>query len=369
MAEANEPEKSGLDAWLDGEEAEATQLAENLGKETDEPVIPEEKPVEEIPSEKSPVEEEKPVEKVPVEEKPVESPVETKPLEEKKAKDANWAFRELRRLQRENREREEREAAAKTKPAETPVEKPAEEQIFDPIEQASRDATEAKRLAEEARQHVDETEKRLNAKTEERDLLDDVVRQENAFKVIHPDYDEAMNYVIESRKAQFEVMGVLDAQADIWLQQRPDLVERHAQETGRNSDDANDIREAAKDMAFRIAIHQERQMLLASCKKSGKNVAEAVYSLAEKMGRRIEAPATPTKSQPTPQEKVQQAKAQQEKQKPFTATLAAMDGGKMALPKKITSRAELMQLPDKEQDAIIAKYDAEDPSWFANLED
>jgi len=284
--------------------------------------------------------------------------------------DRRW--QEFRRLKREAKEREEREAkeqaeAAAKAAAETSTD-------LDPIEQAQTDAADAKRIAQEATERAERAEAEARARLAQREQLDEITRQENAFKQTHPDYDARMNYVVESRRQQLEVMGLLDAGADDWIEKQPELVAQHARETGRDPEDSGDIREAAKEIAFQIAIHAERRQLIEQARRRGKNIAQTVSDLADKMGYRAPEPEKPAaaateKAAPSAQEKVQAAKEQATRQKPFAQTITNMNGNTAPGPKKVTSRAELLQMPDAEMDALIAEKDKNDPNWFSRLED
>jgi ribosomal protein L12E/L44/L45/RPP1/RPP2 len=389
MAEADEKkepegEEKSPDFWAADEEdatiLEQTLGAENLTTPDNEPPKEPEHPSETPFSPERKAEDEKAVEEAkkeldakPTEEKPAEEVKPAPVVEEKKPADDkdNFAWREARRLRRELKEAKEREAAAAAKAAE---QKPADEisiDDLDPIERAQRDAADAKRLAEEANKRADQAEKDAERRNQERDLVAKVQRQEAAFKATHPDYDEAMQYVVEARKEQLEIMGKLDADAEFWINTHPDLVERHAQETGLDHEKYADIKAAAKDIAFRVAVQQERNQLLAACERTGRNIPEAVYNLAAKMGHKAPAAAAP--AAPTPQEaakeRVQKAKASEELRQPFNQTLAAMDNNHAPLPKKISSRAELMRMPEDEMDKLIAENDEKNPGWFSNLDE
>lgn len=382
MAEKETPEEKAeaATAFWDVDEQEALAQEAELAA-TPEPEIPadQEKPVVEEPAvEEPPAEEEQPAkEEPPAEELPeAAKPVEEKPVEDKKAKDDSFAWRELRRLRREKREREAADAAAaaaKPPPVATPAE-PAEEEIIDPIERAERAAKAAAEVAKQANEAVEKIRLETEQQRQQREINDEIVRQESAFKITHADYDEALNHVVEARREQYEITGRLDAEAEQWIEKRPDLVERHAQETGLNPDEYGDIKKAAKDIAFRIAIHQEREQLVANCKRTGKNVAEAVYTLAAKMGHKPKAAAVeekPVPEKPAPEaakERVQKAKEAAEKQAPFRQKLAAMDTNPTPGPKKITTREELMRLPDSEQDQFLEKMDDDDPMFLEKLE-
>lgn len=291
---------------------------------------------------------------------------------DEKRREDNKRWQEFRRLKREAKEREEREAKEK---AEAEAKKAAETSPdeLDPIERAQRDAAEAKEMARQAQERAERAEREAREHMAQREAQDEITRQEAAFKQTNPDYDERMHYVIDNRRAQLEVMGLLDEAADKWIEARPDLVEQHARESGKNPEDAADIREAAKDIAFRLAIHTERQQLIQNCRARGKNIAQAVSDLAEKMGYRpkeVETkPAPEVKPQPSAQQKVQAAKEAAERQKPFAQNITNMTGNTAPGNKTVTSRQELMNLPDAEQDALIAKMDRENPGWFAGLED
>lgn len=380
MAEADNPEaKADPVAFWEADEVEAQQMQSELGEE---PAIPADQekpaPVEEPAVEEPAVEEpaapveEPEVEAPAVEEPPLAAkPVEEAPVEDKRAKDANYAWQQLRRLRREQKEAE---AAAAAKPAPVAPAAPAlaEEEFIDPIERAERAAKEAQEIAKKAQEEVAKVREETAQQRQEREITDKIARQEAAFKATHPDYDEAMNFVIESRREQFDVMGKLDADADQWIAQRPDLVERHAQETGLNPDDYGDIRKAARDMAFRIAIHQERQQLIANCERTGRNVAESVYGLAKSLGRKDAAAAPETKPVVQPEvaakERVAKAKVAAEKRAPFSQKLAAMDTNPSPSPKQITTREELMRAPDKEQTAYLEKMDEENANFLENLD-
>jgi len=375
-----EPADSVL-SFIEQEEAEANALAKELGVPAEddpfgepepspepEPAPTEEEPpvVEEKPAEETPVVEEK----QPDETQPEQKVEAEKPVVEKER--ANPIWRELRNLQRALKDKDAEIDKLKAKP-EPVVEKPADDEFEDPAVRALRVAEESRADAKKAMERADRIEEQSKLRDQQRDLVDEIVKQETAFKKDHPDYDEASDYLIEARREQFELMGKLDADAEAWMDKNPDLVERHAKETGLDPDDINDIRKAAKDIAFRVAVHNERQQLVAYCKQTGKNVAETVYNLAEKMGRKVAAPVVteekPATHQPTPKEKVQQAAVRAEKQKPFTQSLAAISTNTAPAPKKITSRQELLKLPDAELDKLIADWDEKNPDLFEQLED
>jgi hypothetical protein len=404
MAEAAEP-KNALDSLLAADDADIQTLMEQQKVSEGETVIDpasapaaeetaaeetpaeetpaeEKPPVEEPPEEKPPVEEPPPEEKPPAEQaKPEEKPPPEKPPPERQPDRNDFAWKELRRLRREQKERE---ALAAAKPAEAPPEvAPVDE--FDPIAQAQRDAAEARKIAEDALRRADQADQNAKAQAEQRQIVEDVEKQENAFRQTHPDYDEARTFAIEARREQMEALGELDALAAWWMNPKSvfhhpngmqvsaaDIVAQHAQETGKDPENFADCKEAARDIALRIDIHQWREKLVANCRATGRNPAEAIYTVATKLGRRVEtaAPVVQEKAAtPSAQEKVQKAKQQAEKQKGFSQSLSAMTTNNAPLPKRISSRKELMALNAAEQDKLIAEKDIEDPTWFSNLED
>lgn len=364
-------------SFWEAEDNDAAILEQSLG--ADPLATPDNEKVEEQPKPFSPeqvAEREEAVEeaKETPEEKPAAEakPAEEKPAEpaEEKKKGEGWAWRELRRMQREQKERE-----AAAKPPEKPAEaKPAEEEeILDPIEKAQRDAAEAMEMARKAQERAEQAEKNAEIRAQELALVSEIEREEKAFTAEHPDYEAAMKHVVEARKEQYELMGRLDSDAVTWMQKNLDLVKRHASESGLDPANDDHVVQAARDIAFRVAIHQERQQFIANCKRTGKNVAATLYGLAEKMGYKPATAAAPAPAAPNPQdeakERVQKAKEAGARREPFEQSLSAMDANHSPAPAKIKSRAELMRMSDDDQDKLIAEMDLKNPHWFETLED
>lgn len=375
MAKSETTEATTQGAFWDVDDAEAGEIEkELLGQgESDaaEPPAEGEPPAEEVPTEEPKPEPEAPAAETKPE--PEQKAAEPREETEKKPKGEGYAWRRLRQLEREMREREAREAkereareaAERAKAAE--IKEPAEEELLDPIEKAQRDAAEARRLAEEAKQRAEEAERRANERLQQESLINQIVREEAEFKAKHPDYEQALKFLADSRIEEFDLMGKLDADAELWLDKHPDVVERHAVESGRNPEDYADIKAAARDIVTRIAIEQEKQALIAYARRQNRSVPQVAYELAKKRG--FVAPQPEAPPAPTAKEKVQKAKEAEERRKPFTQNLSAVHTRQSPAPKPVTKRSELLAMDDADLDKLIEEMDAKNPSFFENLED
>lgn len=114
---------------------------------------------------------------------------------------------------------------------------------------------------------------------------------EAEFKAEHPDYDQALDFLLDTKEAEFEMAGF--------------------------------SKEMAKDAAGKWAMNAAAAML-----KTGKNPAEAGYALAKRMGYAAKLPNPAPAAQPDPAQQQREASAAKLQQiKDGQAAAGKMSGG------------------------------------------
>ena len=196
--------------------------------------------------------------------------------------------------------------------------------------------------------------------------MEEIRGQEGAFSREHSDYPQAVQFLAERRLAQYDKVGRIDRGARWELQNRPEVVQRFAEETGRDPKDDDQLYEAARDLAGRVLINKDRLEVIQDCRETGRNIAESVYDLALDFGFKPPAatPAAPPAQAPA-KERVERAKEQEV----HATSLSAMQGGGSPHPETVTSRRQLLEMSPAEADAYIRKMDAIDPFWDRELTD
>ena len=373
--------KHPLDVMLEVDEGEITRLAEHPDLATQSQEVTEET-VKETPAvEESPAQEQAPQQEPPAtgerppqqtEEKPAEEARETQ-APEKKPDPRREYWKEMRELKRANKERERElneERLAREKVERDLEEERArrrleagdieEAELDDPLAKVNKDLEDIKAKQERTAQQLQETQ----ALNQQRSVEAEIEREEERFRADHPDYHDAVDFLVQTQRDEFEETGILDAVTQEMLERSPEVVEQHMQSTGMD-----DEYEAAKDVSFRLMVNEQRKAFVAATRKGGRSVAQAAYNLAKKRGYQAQAPATEeeTKPQapkpPTAKERVERAK----KLEPATQSLSSMQNKGTPVPAQIRTRQQLLDLDPDEMDKYIVEMDAKDPTWDRNL--
>jgi hypothetical protein len=319
------------------------------------------------------VEKEPPADPPVVTDPPADPPVVTDPpadpppvvAEPEKRKPQPWAEKRAaeRKLAETQRELEDLRAKERERQAAAAAEDPALPDFDDPIEEVKRGQEriegELKRQAEENRQ---------------RDIQNAVTRDEEVFKQVNPDYNDALTFVGQRARQRFEVTGVLDEVADDIMEKHSDYIDQVLKHKGITDPSVEDAENAAKDIAFAVTFEKERVQFVQRAMRRGKSVAQSVYELAVSEGytKKAEAapvvvdppPAAPDKKPATAQERVKRA-AQVEL---AAQSLSAMQqAGKVKL--EVRTKSEYMQLSPKEQDAFTERMELINPNWLETMPD
>jgi DNA repair exonuclease SbcCD ATPase subunit len=366
-----------LDALLSEEEADTIKLVEGAAQTSESDATEDAPPEGETEVKPESTETELPVGEPPVE-TPPERPAETPPVEPEKTEEPppvaaepekrpagkpSTMFKQLRELRKQVEERDRRLAELeRPKPAET---QPADDEFEDPLTKLERQRAEDKRLADERLNQLEQRTQQNERQTQQQQITVEIQRQESDFVREHPDYNEALNHLVKTRREEYDETGALDNRAEWWLTHHPQVIERFANERNMAFETDDDVHAAAREASFAVLIEQERMQIITDVRARGKNVAEAVYSLATKRGWQAPsaAPATPAAQAETAQERVQRAKAAE----PAATSLSAMQSGAQPVELKITSRAQLLALDEKDLDRYVDMMDAKDPGWDKKL--
>lgn len=187
-------------------------------------------------------------------------------------------------------------------------------------------------------------------------------KQEEDFTRDNPDYRKAMTFLIDSRKAEYEAMGLIDHGANQWLINAEEQVKRFATEQGLDATNDDQLFDAARDLAFRTLVQQDRMAIIASAKSSKANVAERVYTIAKMRGY---APAPAPEPVPVVEAEAARGRVQAAmRQQASTTSLSALAPTK-AIPetKQIKNREDVLSMTEKEIDYL----DRTKPGWDKDI--
>lgn len=353
-----------LDAAFAAEEAEITKLLEHPTEDTG-TETPAQTPPAAPAKEEPPPAGEPPAKQPPKVEPPAEQPpVEAKPEEKKERKGPTWKqVRDMQRqLKEEQRKREEAERRAASQPPAQPPAAPDEEaEIKDPLTIVSEEVKEVKQANEQTRAEL----QRVRVAEQNRILMEEIRREEDAYSKDHPDYRESMEHLAAKRLEHYDRTGRIDRAADWEMTNHPEIVERFATETGRDPSDDDQLYEAARDMVGRILINQERIAIIEDCRATGKSIPDVVYGLAQDFGWKSK--GKETQDQPPPKTPAQERVERAKEQEPVATSLSAMQPGGVPQPRKITTRQQLLDMDPTEAERYIMERDRENPFWDKDL--
>lgn len=374
------PPKSTLDAWLDADDAKTQTRVVDLGKplvtaadvdlepQAPAPVeTPPEPPPAEVVPEVTPTAE---TVEDPEGDEPPETPEaeaagepeivgvavagETKPPTRPRWKDVREADKrakesERRALEQERRalelERELAYARGRQEAQPPPAAPEVPEEDIDPITKLERETAALKNeIAQMRGQHAQTQVERT------------IVDQEMAFERSHPDYRQALKHFIESKREEANLTGQLDRIGSTLIQRNRQGVLDEAIRRGVSE------QEAARELAFGVVVHNEREGIVEGARMIGRNVAEVIYDLATARGFKppagaavVTPPVTPKPSQEAIREAAQSLSGVARSQTPPP-------------PKAIRSRQDLLRMDPKELDAFIQQNDAETGNgWLESL--
>jgi len=177
-------------------------------------------------------------------------------------------------------------------------------------------------------------------------------------KPAHPDYEQALNYYIDSERREAEMTGELDVVADRIRQVAAPQVRGMAIERGITEADA------ARNLATAVLFEACKQGLVAGAQRIGKTVPEIVYERAALRGyqrgngARTAAPA----NVPSAAEQVRT-----EQTEAAASSLAGMTTTSSPAPRIIRTRADFAALPPADQERYIERMDRERPNWERDL--
>lgn len=312
-----------------------------------------------------------PAETPPAEEKPPEQKAaETPPAEEKKERPKRWKeLREAKRAKKVAEEKAAQEAALRQQlEAELAAKQPKVDEFGNPIEEIKDPLSETNEKIENLQKQLAELnkQKEIEARVREMESLSkEVEREEQVFKTSKaPDYQDALNHLVDSRRNEYDRMGFLDQGAESWLVEHPEIVERQAREMGKDPSSDDDLYEAAREISFRILIDRERQALIQSCRTTGRSIPEVVYDLAKSRGYQTKAPAAPAApAAPTQAEKAQDRVRAAMQAQAATKSLSAVQNNGAPRAREIKSREDIMALTEAE----ILELDSKQPGWDKNI--
>lgn len=293
---------------------------------------------------------------------PVE-PAKTDPPKHKPRPQFWSQMREAQRKVKEDQERvaKEREEleAEKRRLAGDAVD-PSE--LDDPLTKMERELAEIKARELERDQKFEkitqQTAAQLEAERDQRAILDEV----REFERTNPDYIDALNHLVESRREELDDLGVIDSAAEQWLLKYPDHVKRHATDIGKNPEAEDELYEAARDVAFKVLLDNERQLIIKGARTRNEKVPEVVYRNAVRRGYRpADAPA-PAAAAPTPAKAAEQARDRVRtamQAQATTQSLSAVRNGGVPKGREIKTKDDIMNLTEAE----IMRLDQEQPGW------
>lgn len=274
--------------------------------------------------------------------------------EQNRAKDLEASLREERglrlRTDQERADRDRRMEALEREIQALKGEKPAESVTViedDPLTKVEKkleeiDQRDSVRAQEMARQQID-----TRIRSQEQDFISSNPKGKN--------YRDALAFAINSEKKEMDVTGVTDTLATDIMRENPTAVRQYAISAGKNE------REAARELAYNVGVAARRDAILRGAFGSGKNVAEALVEFAEARGYRPEAPAAASPPPPPPARDPKEVKE-------ASTSLSAV--GRTTPPpavKVISTRRQLMELPDAEMQRYIFEHDETDPGWDQRL--
>lgn len=299
----------------------------------------------------------------PAEPEPAQAPPAVAPppvVEQRGGPDA--AFRDMRLAQRAKKEaeqelqrererlaalqREQDELRRQLQQATTPV--PADQYDIDPLTQVQSD--QAQLRAEIAQ---------LRAQNEARSVDDQLNQQATAFSREHPDYQQALNYYVDSERKEAEVSGELDvvayrirtnAGAEVQRQIRDEAMRQGVTEA-----------EVSRNLAVGVIFEARKQAMVVGAARAGRQVPDVLYELAQVRGFKsangngTQAPVAATPALSANLSAAEQIRAEQTQA--AVGSLASLASTGTAPPKAIRSRADLLSLPAAEQERYIQHMD------------
>lgn len=375
MAEAPIKPESPIDPGetfvhpLDVLEQQAAPEMEALEK-TAKGEAPETPPPEPPPAPETPPVETPPVdapETPPVEVPPVEAAPETAPpaaepeKEKRKPRPGFWSqMREAEKRNKEERDRlaKEREDLEAEKRRLAGVVDPDVE-IDDPLTKMGKELEDLKKRDEVRGKQVEQLHQTTAAEREaERQRLA-ILDEVRDFEKAKPDYTQALEYLVTSRREELDDMGMIDAAAEKWLLQAPDVVKRAAAEIGMATETEDQLYEAAREIGFRVIIENERNLLVQGARTRAEKIPEVVYRAAVRRGYKSEAAAAPAAPVVSPEAQAKERVQAAMRSQAATQSLSAVGNGGAPKGREIKTREDVLALTDVE----IAKLDLEQPGW------
>lgn len=376
-------------SWLDAEDAEISKIPLNPtvtvtgGDPPKEPPLTEAPPVTEPPpgDVTPPVTEEPPAATPPAEVDPDADPddlsldTETPPATEaeRRTRRPKWkdvkaadqraddAERRFREVQSENAHLRGVLEGRATAPQATqpPVVEPkvVPDEDTDPLTAVEREVQTIKRENAEMRQTL-----------AARDLERTVNDQERDFAAKTPDYNKALEHYIGVRRTQLTESGELDTfQAELAALPVNDPLRQHAMGLIRQGVElrGQTQAEATREAVFAIAIGAERNRLVTSALKTGKNPSEVAYKRALQSGWKV-TPETATKPADEPARPVV-TKPDKQLVREAATSVATLARSSTPPPDGRMTKRKLLSMDEPDMTRYIDDHDRTDPGWFDRM--
>jgi len=187
-----------------------------------------------------------------------------------------------------------------------------------------------------------------------RQVDDQLTQQARTFSQQHADYEQALQYYVESETKAAQLTGELDVVADRVRQVNPDGVRNIALQQGITEADAS------RNLAMGVLVEARKQALIAGAQRQGRTVPEVIYELANTRGFKGAngtPAAAPTAQAPAPgTSAAEQVRAEQTRA--ASESLASMPTGATTPPRRVNSINDFHSMTPNEQDKYIAEMDA-----------
>jgi len=273
---------------------------------------------------------------------------------ERARKEAERRFEEIQRENAHLRGVVEGRATAQPTVVQPPAEATQPADDVDPLTAVEREIATMKRENAEMRQTL-----------QARELENTVNNQERDFAAKNPDYNQALEHYVKVRRTELEESGELDTlqQELSALPQNDPLRGQVMNMIRRGVDNGQTQGEATRDAVFAIAIGAERNRLVASAMRTGKNPSEVVYNRAKRAGWQTPS-STPAKPADEP---VRTPKPSKEAIREAATSVATLARSSTPPPNGRMTKRQLMSLPTEDMEKYIDDHDRTDPGWYERM--
>lgn len=337
-------EKTGLDRFLDAEDAEAERILGTPTTQTDATLdaAPEQASAPAEPAAPAPAPQEPPA-TPPVEAAPPSPEPAPESESDKEEKGSPW--KKLREQDRELKALRSQllELSEKKPDASAPEAAPEPEEV-DPFAKTERELA------------------ALNQRMAQREQDDRIAREESAYRAQKPDYDAAIAHLVQREIAAWTPYAQRVAAPRLLADPNTrQAIRRHAIAAGKTEG------EMAADVAVANIITQRRQALIDAAWAGGETVAEYAYRASGELYgyQPVSAAAA------TPAQTAQQRIAREKEKSEIAESVAGLSStAGTAPPRAISSKADLsnfMKSDPAGYDRWQDEMDAKNPRWFEEL--